>query len=414
MNPNVQKLLLCIEGIWLNQKPAPEPIEPAAELEVLRRKLRKKLHGFTPEMPAGIDSWSMSGWREGLEEDLPIPALVLFALHRVLGFPQLDPGDKGRWAVGCSVAGQPVVFRDRKFGFEILVAPGSTLEKKRIVLPLKGALRVLEEEFLKPLAAEQVQQGHVTIVNRFGEFQSRYRYLREAAAEAYQGGVIQPLPPVQLQAGSLSGLADILNQSTQAKRKGFFLSTAMVDAYFSFLEHRLILLRAFTGVPMGPGEFDRLVKSNWEGKLASVIKLTSTATGQRLLSQLKRIKEKVRNPFAHGGMENDGGSVFVHVPQFGALPANFSKIKDSVRFKHLPIEAEDHAAMGEVFDGLDSLLESGSLAGPHRFVEACVDPAFDPAEMREYAGALREGAEAIDAYVDVWSREWERHQNADY
>ena len=387
-------------------------------MEALRCKLRKKLHGFSPDIPQGIDPWSMRGWREGLEEDLPVPALVLFALHRVLGFPQLDPGDKGRWAVGCSVVGQPVIFRDRKFGFEILVAPGSTLEKKRIVLPLKGALRVLEEEYLKPLAAGQVQKGHVTIVNRFGEFQSRYSFLREAATEAYQEGVIRPVEHQPLPDGPLPRVAErtmaVLNRSIQANRKGFFLSTAMVDAYFSFLEHRLILLRAFTGVPMGPGEFDRLVKSNWDDKLKSVIKLASTATGQRLLEQLKRIKEKVRNPFAHGGMENDGGSIFVHVPQFGALPANFSRIKDSVRFKHLPIEAEDHAAMAEVFDGLDSLLESGSLAKAHRFVEAGVDPAFDPATIREYAEALRGGPEAIDEYADIWSRDWERHTNADY
>ena len=70
--------------------------------------------------------------------------------------------------------------------------------------------------------------------------------------------------------------------------------------------------------------------------------------------------------------------------------------------------------MGEVFDGFDSLLELGSLAGPHRFVQACVDPAFDPAEMRKYARPLLEGREAIDAYVDAWSEEWKRHADADY
>jgi len=157
-----------------------------------------------------------------------------------------------------------------------------------------------------------------------------------------------------------------------------------------------------------------LVKSNWDGKLASVIKLISTATGQRLLAQLKRIKEKVRNPFAHGGMENDGGSVFVHVPGFGALPANFSKIKDSVRFKHLPIDAEDHAAMAEVFDGLDSLLESESLAGPHRFIDGGVDAAFNLEALGEYADSIREGVEAINAHIDAWNEEWMRHSNADY
>lgn len=387
---------------------------PGLNPEVLRRRLRKKLSGYTPEGAGGIDPWAMRRLGGGADDDLPIPALILFALNRVLGYPHVDTGDKVRWAIGCMVAGQPVVFRDRKFGFEILVAPDSTLEWNRIVRPLRGALRVLEDEYLGPMASRQIELGNVTIQNRFGEFQSRYRYFREAADEAFQQGIIQPVEPGTRLADSMSGMAEIWNASTRANRRGFFLSTAMVDAYFSFLEHRLILLRAFTGVPLEPGEFKELLDSNWEGKLANVIKLTTTATGQQLLGQLRRIKEKVRNPFAHGGVENDRGSIFVHLPEFGALPANFSQFKDSVRFKHLPIDADDLASMGAIFDDLDSLLESGSLAGPHRFIDGGVDAAFDPEALGHYADAIKEGAEAIDAHVDAWGEEWMRHANADY
>jgi hypothetical protein len=414
MKALIRNILLCIKSYWRNRKTQIEQIGPALDPDVLRRRLRQKLAGYAREGAEGIDPWALRRLGGGVADDLPIPALILFALNRVLGYPHVEAGDKVRWAIGCMVAGQPVVFRDRKFGFEILVAPESTLEWNRIVRPLKGALRVLEDEYLGPMASRQIGLGNVTIQNRFGEFQSRYRYFREAADEAFQQAIIQPAEPGSFLVDSMSGMADIWNASTRAKRKGFFLSTAMVDAYFSFLEHRLILLRAFTGVPLGTGEFEQLVKSNWDGKLASVIKLTSTATGQRLLAQLKRIKEKVRNPFAHGGMENDGGSVFVHVPGFGALPANFSKIKDSVRFKHLPIEVEDHAAMAEVFDGLDSLLESGSLAGPHQFIDGGVDAAFDREALGEYAASIKEGAEAINAHIDAWNQEWMRHANADY
>jgi hypothetical protein len=49
---------------------------------------------------------------------------------------------------------------------------------------------------------------------------------------------------------------------------------------------------------------------------------------QTLYSRLKRIKERVRNPFAHGGVENDGGSLLVHIPTIGAMPANFTQIRD--------------------------------------------------------------------------------------
>jgi hypothetical protein len=50
-----------------------------------------------------------------------------------------------------------------------------------------------------------------------------------------------------------------------------------------------------------------------------------------------------------------------------------------------------------------------SFAGPHRFIDASVDPEA----MQQYAEALTGGGEAIDRYVDAWSEEWERHANAD-
>ncbi len=358
----------------------------------------------------------MSGWAEGLEEDLPIPALVLFLLNRVLGYRMLDPGDKGRWAVGCSVAGQPVVFRDRKFGFEILVAPGSALEKKRILFPLKAALRVLEDGLLVSAANEQIHDSRVVVINRFGEFSARYQYFRIKADERFAQAETR-LPDREGQEGVevFSAFVAEMNRATMAEREAFFLSIAMVDAYFSLLEHRLILLRAFTGKPMAPGDFEKLLGANWEGKLAMVLDLNSKGKeGKSLLGQLRRIKERIRNPFAHGGVENDRGSIYVQLPGFGAVPGNFSRAKDSVRFNFRPIESDDHSAMCGVFDRLDAMFEAGDLSLPHRFLDACVDPAFDAETLAEYAAAIKGGPDKVEEWIEAWSREWERHQNADY
>ncbi|GAA5483996.1 hypothetical protein Hsar01_03233 [Haloferula sargassicola] len=358
----------------------------------------------------------MRGWREGLEDDLPVPALVLFLLNRVLGYRQLDPGDKGRWAVGCSVAGEPVAFRDRKFGFEILVAPGSTLEQKRILFPLKAALRVLEEELLVPEANEQIHDCRVAVINRFGEFSHRYQYFRTKADELFAQAEIRPSDRKGMEGlPSISAVTAEMNRAAVAEREAFFLSAAMVDAYYSLLEHRLILLRAFTGKPMAAGDFEKLLGANWEGKLVMVLDLNSKGReGKELLGELRRIKERIRNPFAHGGVENDRGSIYVQLGSFGAVPANFSRARNSIRFNFRPIVAEDHAAMCGVFDRLDAFLETDDLSLPHRFLDSSVDPAFDAGMLTEYTTAIKDGGEAVDEWIDRWSREWERHQNADY
>ncbi len=410
------RLLLCIQVFRRNRSASSTEEDGTAAAEALRRKLNKKLAGFSPEFPADLDPWSMRGWREGLEEDLPVPALVLFLFNRVLGYRQIDPGDKGRWALGCSVAGQPVAFFDRKFGFEILVARGSTLEKKRILFPLKAALRVVEEELLVSAANEQIHDCRVAVINRFGEFSHRYQYFRTKADELFAQAKIRPADREGLEGLEIfSAVTAGMNRAAVAEREAFFLSVAMVDAYFSLLEHRLILLRAFTGKPMAAGDFEKLLGANWERKMVTVLDLNLKGKdGKAMLGQLRRIKERIRNPFAHGGVENDRGSIYVQLPGFGAVPGNFSRAKDSVRFNFRPIQSDDHSAMCGVFDRLDAIFEAGDLSLPHRFLDVGVDPAFDAVTLAEYAAAIKGGPDTVEEWIEAWSREWERHRNADY
>lgn len=133
-----------------------------------------------------------------------------------------------------------------------------------------------------------------------------------------------------------------------------------------------------------------------------------------LLGRLRAIKERIRNPFAHGGVENDRGSLFFHLPGVGAIPANFSRFKNSVYFNFNPIGFDDHAGACAVFDELDTVLKTGSLAGPHRLVVSPIDPAFDAATLAEYADVVAGDAEGIERYIDAWTVNWERHVNMDY
>lgn len=281
MHRFLRKLLLCIPIKWQNRKTLTPQGEGEQAAEQLRRRICKKLAGFSAEGASSIDIWEMvAGGRDPLE-DLPVPPLILFTLHRLLGYPCLDPGDKGRWAVGCMVDGEPVVFRDRKFGFEILFAPNSKLTWSRVVRPMKAALRVLEEDLLEPLAKEQIHKGQVALINRYGEFSSRYQYFRSNADEQFALAEVRPQDRPADHAEGLEGFASIsavvaeMNRAATAEREGFFLSAAMVDTYFSLLEHRLILLRAFTGKPMATGDFESLLGGNWEAKLISVLNLNS-------------------------------------------------------------------------------------------------------------------------------------------
>ncbi len=62
----------------------------------------------------------------------------------------------------------------------------------------------------------------------------------------------------------MSALMHRYSRGMRAQQEGFYHSVAMVDAYFSAFEHRLNLLRAFTGVPLPAGGFKGFHVQNLE------------------------------------------------------------------------------------------------------------------------------------------------------
>lgn len=402
-------------------RPAVKAPDPLAGL---RRRVAKKLEGFTTDFPEDLDPWSMSSGRPNAS-DFPVPELVLFLFRNLMGWKWSGHGEKVRWSVYGSVKGEPVGFELRKFGFTILRADDPTVPTSRIVGQIKSALKDVET-LLEPYAEAQVERGNVLIVNRFGEFDSRYRFFRERAEKAY-AKASRPPPEKKLKTpkkgkkakkldlAELSrDLTNALNHTWGANRKGFLHSTAMVDAYFSALEHRLVLLRAFTGAALAQGELTQILAAKWDDKLKTVLPMGGDRQAEMLLGKMRRIKERIRNPFAHGGVENDKGSLFFHLPSIGPIPANFTRFGDSIRFSVIPIEADDHAECCAIFDEFDRLLSVGSLAGPHRLMDAGIDPSFDAETLAKYGTAVAGSEQDLEQFICAWSHNWERHANMDY
>ena len=392
--------------------------KPTEEIDKLRARLVKKLNGFSADFPADLDTWTMEASR--LERSaFPVPEMVLFALRNIMGWRWNGPGEKVRWSVYGSVLSEPVGFELAKFGFTILRVPGHKVPQGRIVGQLSDAMRLIEE-ILEPMAMYQAQVGEVGIANRFGEFDARYGFFRDNAQSAFARAKEPPLLPKRRNSSKTGPeivggmIAPLLNHIHAAQREGFFHASAMVDAYFSALEHRLIMLRAFTGQPLEERGLLSFLDKSWDDKLRTILPLGADHAAGVTFGRLRRIKERLRNPLSHGGVENDGGSLFFHLPGIGALPANFSSFADSARFSFMPIEDASFEDCCSVLDAMDQLLSTGPLELPNEFLRGGVDPSFDAQTLAEYAEAVDGGAEAVDHWIESWSREWDAHANMDY
>lgn len=387
-------------------------------MSVLRRRISKELAGFEGGLPKGCDPWSLRGGRPR-PELFPVPELVLFALRDLMGFPTSGVGEKVRWSVYATVDDQPFMFELRKFGFAIGYRDGTAPALvRRVEGQLSRSLRVLEP-FLQERAREQIAVGNLTMANKFSEFDNRYRYFRSLAdlafttkEEAANGPARRP--GVDHLRTDMAELTMRMNRSMRRQAEGYFASGAMVDAFFSRLEHRLLLLRAFIGRELAVGEFETFLQLSWDQRLRQVAQMGSKPEQGRLVGKLREIKENVRNPLAHGGVENDGGAFYFHLERVGAIPANLSRYRGRLQASFFPIAHTTHADLCRIFDEVDTVLAEGDLELPNEFVRWGIDPQFDAAALQSYAQAIAGGPEATEALIDKLGREWERHVNMDY
>jgi hypothetical protein len=380
--------------------------------------MAKSLKGFESGLPEGCDPWSLRGARPD-PRLFPVPELVLFALRNVMGFRWSGVGEKVRWSVYVTVEGEPFVFELRKFGFAIGHREGiSPALLNRVQGQLSSSLRLLEP-LLATYARTQIQSGNLTLENRMSEFDRRYGYFRALAFRAFGP---DPEPPVEtLPPGDSSGdmklfadWTDRMNRDVRRQEEGYFASGAMVDAYFSRLEHRVLLLRAFIGRPLAAGGFEAFLDKPWNERLREVADFSTNPSCGRLLGRLREVKATIRNPLAHGGVESDGGAFYFHMPQIGAIPANLSRYRGRLRMSFFPIPESTHAETCALFDELDAVLTEGALELPNEFVRWGIDPQFDADARARYAEAIAGGAETVEALIERLGYEWERHVNMDY
>jgi hypothetical protein len=304
-------------------------------------------------------------------------------------------------------------FERQKGGFTICAAKDARIDLDRICGQLRHAVRHVEDR-LKPIAKAQAAEGNVTIANRHHEFDSRYLFFRKRADAAYRRADHKlrrkSTPEPKNLPATTADLLSVLGKSRRSTRQGFYYSTAMIDAFFSRLEHHLVLLRAFVGDPLTHGQLTEFLSVRWSDKLKALVDVSEPAM-KELYLELKRIKERIRNPFAHGGVENDHGSLFVHIPTVGALPANFTRIRNSVRFNFIPLGKDDHRSACAVFDAFDKAMRSGWRGGSDSFVEAGIDPSFDADNLAAYKRLAVAPAQEREEWFGHWHDKNDRHRN---
>lgn len=328
-------------------------------------------------------------WRGGVRvavppDDLPVPAMVHWILHDFLGGPDTGRGEKLLWEVHFRFDGRKCAMAFEKFGLRLyfdaegLDQRSGTTFAKAAIGRLNKAVRVAEREVFRPFAEQQVRAGKVTIANQFHDLRSMYDHFRNEAEN--------PPEPNDKDLGD-GIIAPHWNRMVAIERLRFFNSVAMVNAYFSLLEHALVIVWPFVNYQPEVDDLEDFVGKRWSDKFRTVFDVSVPGKPKVFLDRLLSVADEYRNTYAHGGFDKRRGAFLIHFAG-GAMPAVLNDIRERRRFDFFPIQEPSLNSITELFDAFDAWLHSGPAAFGMRYAAAGYDVPFDQDHLDEAHQAM--------------------------
>jgi hypothetical protein len=228
------------------------------------RRLRLDLKGFQPaerDDPGFAMAFGRPQYKFPLDPlRLPLPSIQRLALA-ILGCNNLGRGEKLAWEHTFQVDGVHCSLALQKFGLRLYVSREVGEETaaealvETIVKRLLKAQRRLERELLRPYSVEQIRLGRVTLRNQHSGLRATYEYFRDGARLAYEGkGRLARDAP----GGGFRLLPD--------RVEGWHNTVAMVTAYFSLLEHNLVLALPFIRFDPSTDSVTEFIGKRWGDK----------------------------------------------------------------------------------------------------------------------------------------------------
>jgi hypothetical protein len=338
---------------------------------------------------------------------VPVPSLYRYVLLEAVGGVDLPLDEKMAFDVGFRYENVPCTLALQKFGIRVYVAtkvPDGKVRQfsDRLLGKLTKGVELLEKQVLRPLADQQLAEGNVTIANQRGFLRTTYEHFRDEARRAFATPPAKPPSPKRWWRRSPSwrrpspvaslGLAELVGGEFRKSQIGAYNTLAAVNAYFSLLEHTLVLVLPFSGFDPSGGALATFIRDRWGEKLTKLFDVGKDPEASRHYNRLRDIAETFRNTYSHGGFDKEGAAVWVHFP-FGAIPARLSDVRDAPHFELFPVGEADLEEIVAAFEAVDEWLRQAHTEYGMHWAEAGLDVAYDAESRAEYAEAMASATE---------------------
>lgn len=335
-----------------------------------------KLTGFDIKEVLKIDSYMANE----LEIKLPKPEMVFFMLVYLKECEyEYQPMEKVLWEVPFKYQGINFYFTVRKFGFRLISETDDASIVKSLMKKINGALKIVDN-LMSPVLKEIVNKGDITFSNESVLLRDRYMYFKEKAHNLYNQneGEVETTDRFSYKH---------FQKKVQRDKEAFFYTQAMLDAYFSFQEHLMVLLLPFSDFDKNSESISVFIADTWTLKFTKVFKPSGNPEVMKYFDKFQSIKEKHRNKFAHGGFDKKDGSLSAKVDGIGFIPVSIT------RQNHFSLIIKNEETFMEICQVIEEfetyLLKDNKRARAMKIINSGMDIFFDDQNLTLYKNAIK-------------------------
>jgi hypothetical protein len=352
------------------------------------------------------------------------PWAIRFFIVDVIGGHDTGRDEKQAWAAPLEMDGNLIWFAFRKFGVSATVYGAETEEAAADIVAdcmqrMGKAIPVVTRDLIEPLIAEAVTQGAFTVPNKFGYFHDMYAHLRSLSEDtAAKAAATSPVREILGNGGMSTHFAGAV-----LARDAEFEAVGSLFAFFSLLEHLLVIGLAFTEYDPLQEPFGDFLRMNWGEKFKRVVGLKDK-DDKLIYDTLRLLADENRNPSAHGGVDRNVANVHVHLAGYGAVPTGITSTSQRPIHTFEPelprsvYPFADYHFFGGSVDGwgaVDAVLawmRSGPLADAFTYGESTLPVWFDSDSRKELRAAAAAGE--LEEFMDRRSFMIDQASNMDW
>jgi hypothetical protein len=361
-----------------------------------QRRLTQTLHPIRPDPEGRPRVWASGSWKVPLPWGSPVsPWEAEFVLGHIVGCHDFGRDEKLAWEYALTFEGVSMTLAFQKFGLRAYVdtsvgdEPQATALAQRLVATISDAMPVLRKTVLASIADEQIALGHVNVENHYRTLRGQYEHFRDLSTRTEKSAATaEPIHE------SGPGFISVRLPSYELAQKARYEAGAALNAFFSMLEHLLLIAFLLSDLPAERGALAKFIGSGWSAKFKQVVDITDISALQ-WYERLRVIHAEVRNPSIHGGVQADGTDFSFILPGVGPVSTRLVIAQGRRQYQWDGIKTNILTAL----ESVSEWLRTGPLAPAVRYGESGL-PLFFGDELRADLHAASSDEEALDELID--------------